>query len=63
MKGFIEVTNKHNVEVQVLVNISAIDSVYCENEDTMILTIAAAPPFSVKETYEEVKKKIEEAIR
>ena len=62
MKGFIEVTNKHNVEVPVLVNIAAIDSVYADGVDTKITTISNGLPFSVKESYEEVKRKMEEAV-
>lgn len=62
MKEFIEVTNKYNAEVPVLVNIAAIDSVYADGVDTKITTISNGLPFSVKESYEEVKRKMEEAV-
>ena len=59
MNGFIEVTTQYNVPI--LINVSAIESV----ADNIIFTLVRNPQSAVVcgETYEEIKAKIDEAIK
>lgn len=61
MKGFIELTSRENRKI--LLNISSIESVFSAGDFTKAGTIIDADSiYTVKETYDEVKQKIVEAI-